>query len=124
MAKFSVPISDQVTGQQEADNVMSVAYGGHYGGGIWKDRFERGLANFMGAREAILCNSGSSANLLALASLELPKGSEVITTAVNFPTTVNCIIQLGLVPVFVDSDPKTLNAISLDYPASAMIVAH
>ena len=119
-----VPVSGQVTGKEEADNVMQVANSQSYGGFIWTNRFERGLARFMGAREAILCNSGSSANLLALAALELPKGSEVITTAVNFPTTVNCIIQLGLVPVFVDSDPKTLNAISLDYPASAMIVAH
>ena len=119
-----VPVSGQVTGKEEADNVMQVANSQSYGGFIWTNRFERGFARFMGAREAILCNSGSSANLLALAALELPKGSEVITTAVNFPTTVNCIIQLGLVPVFVDSDPKTLNAISLDYPASAMIVAH
>ena len=108
-----VPISGQVTGQAEADNVMQVANSQSYGGFIWTNCFERGFARFMGAREAILCNSGSSANLLALAALELPKGSEVITTAVNFPTTVNCIIQLGLVPVFVDSDPRTLNNINM-----------
>ena len=126
-----VPISGQVTGQSEADNVMQVANSQSYGGFIWTNRFERGFARFMGAREAILCNSGSSANLLALSALELPKGSEVITTAVNFPTTVNCIVQLGLVPVFVDSDPKTLNlksysdvydAVSLK--SGAAIMAH
>jgi CDP-6-deoxy-D-xylo-4-hexulose-3-dehydrase len=104
-----VPVSGQVTGQPEADNVLQVAQSQHYGGGAWTRRFERGLADFMGARHAIMCNSGSSANLLALAALELPKGSEVVTCAVNFPTTVNAIIQLGLVPVFVDADPKTLN---------------
>jgi CDP-6-deoxy-D-xylo-4-hexulose-3-dehydrase len=106
---MKVPVSGQVTGQPEADNVLQVALSQHYGGGWWVKRFERGLADFMGARHAIMCNSGSSANLLALAALELPKGSEVITCAVNFPTTVNAIIQLGLVPVFVDADPKTLN---------------
>ena len=111
---MKVPISGQVTGRAELFNVTAVAESGHYGGGEWTHRFERGFANFMGAREAILCNSGSSANLLALAALELPKGSEVITTAVNFPTTVNCIVQLGLVPVFVDSDPKTLNIKNMD----------
>src|SRR3990172_5979099 len=110
---MKVPISGQVTGKEEADNVMQVANSQSYGGFIWTNRFERGFARFMSAREAILCNSGSSANLLALAALELPKGSEVITTAVNFPTTVNCIIQLGLVPVFVDSDPRTLNNINM-----------
>jgi len=105
-----VPVSGQVTGQPEADNVAKVAMSGHYGGGEFTHKFERGFASYMGARHAILCNSGSSANLLALAALELPKGSEVLTCAVNFPTTVNAIIQLGLVPVFVDADPKTLNA--------------
>lgn len=86
------------------------------------------FARFMGARNAVVCNSGSSANLLALSALELPKGSEVITTAVNFPTTVNCIIQLGLVPVFVDNDPKTLAAVwphgSIGHTIKAGIVAH
>lgn len=104
-----VPISGQVTGKAEADNVLQVAMSQHYGGGIWTSLFERRFARFMSQRHAILCNSGSSANLLALAALELPKGSEVITSAVNFPTTVNAIIQLGLVPVFVDADPRTLN---------------
>lgn len=56
-----------------------------------------------------MCNSGSSANLLALAALELPRGSEVITCAVAFPTTVNPIVQLGLIPVFVDCEPGTWN---------------
>jgi CDP-6-deoxy-D-xylo-4-hexulose-3-dehydrase len=105
-----VPISGQVTGEQEARNVGEVMRGSHFGGGIWTREFERRFAEFTGSRFGILCNSGSSANLLALSALELPKGTEVITSAVNFPTTVNAIIQLGLVPVFVDADPKTLNA--------------
>ena len=63
---------------------------------------EKKLASRFGVKHALLCNSGSSANLLALASLELPKGSEVITTACAFPTTVAPIVQLGLVPVFLD----------------------
>src|SRR5512146_2794029 len=96
-----VPISGQITGQAEANNVMQVALSNSYGGFTWTNKFERGLSQFMGARMGIFCNSGSSANLLALSALELPKGSEVVTTAVNFPTTVNPIIQLGLVPVFV-----------------------
>lgn len=121
-----VPISGQLTGQSEIDNVLSVAQSQHYGGGIWTNRFERGFADYMGARHAVLCNSGSSANLLALAALELPKGSEVLTCAVNFPTTVNAIIQLGLVPVFVDADPKTLQIKLPDNVdgISAAIIAH
>ena len=68
-------------------------------------------------RERVLVNSGSSANLLALIGLTSPKlgdrrlqpGDEVITVAAGFPTTVNPIIQNGLVPVFVDVAVPTYN---------------
>jgi CDP-6-deoxy-D-xylo-4-hexulose-3-dehydrase len=82
------------------------------------DGFERELAAFLGCRTSILVNSGSSANLVALASLTSHKlgsrrikhGDEVITPAAGFPTTVAPIIQHGAVPVFIDSDPVTGNA--------------
>lgn len=79
--------------------------------------FEREYAKFFGLRHAITCNSGSSANLLALSALTSPKladrrlkeGDEVITLAAGFPTTVNPIIQNRLMPVFVDIDLETAN---------------
>jgi CDP-6-deoxy-D-xylo-4-hexulose-3-dehydrase len=75
----------------------------------------------MGSKHALLCNSGSSANLLALTALTSPKlkkkalrqGDEVITVAAGFPTTVNPIIQNRLTPVFVDAQLGTYDA-SLD----------
>jgi CDP-6-deoxy-D-xylo-4-hexulose-3-dehydrase len=124
---MKVPISGQVTGRAELYNVSAVAESGHYGGGEWTKRFERGFADFMGARHAILCNSGSSALLLAMSAIELPKGSKVLTSAVNFPTTVNAIIHRGYVPVFVDSDPKTLNAVDVEIDLGeirAIVIAH
>lgn len=123
---MKVPISGQLTGQAEIDNVMQVANSQHYGGGVWTDRFERGFSGYMGARHAVLCNSGSSALLLALSALEMPKGSRVLTPAVGFPTTVNAIIQRGCIPVFVDSDPKTLNIkdIEVDNNIRAVVAAH
>lgn len=122
---MKVPISGQLTGQPEADNVMDVATSQHYGGGKYTQRFERGMADFTGHRFGVFTNSGSSANLLALAALELPRGSKVLTCAVNFPTTVNAIIQLGLVPVFVDADPKTLNMVFPPLTGyDAVMVAH
>ena len=74
------------------------------------DEFENKLAKFLGIQHCMLCNSGSSANLLAITALTSPllgerglkKGDEVLTTASAFPTTVNPIIQNGLVPVFID----------------------
>ncbi|MER7481304.1 lipopolysaccharide biosynthesis protein RfbH [Streptomyces sp. NPDC126510] len=83
-------------------------------------RFESAFARRLGRRKAHLTNSGSSANLLALTALTSPAlgehrlrpGDEVITVAAGFPTTVNPIIQNGLVPVFVDIDLGTYNASS------------
>lgn len=66
------------------------------------EEFEEKISNIFGKKHGIFVNSGSSANLLALACLKLPEGSEVITPACTFSTTVAPIIQLGLKPVFCD----------------------
>lgn len=63
---------------------------------------EEECAKYLGVKHAILTNSGSSAFLLAIEGLELPKGSEVIIGAVTFPTIFNGIIQAGHIPVVVD----------------------
>jgi len=74
------------------------------------DQFEQRLRQFLGTREIIPVNSGSSANLVAVSALcskqlrnGLRPGDEVIVPAASFPTTVNPLIQNGLVPVFIDS---------------------
>lgn len=79
--------------------------------GRYTAEFEKGLANYLGVKQqALLVNSGSSANLIAFMSLTAPelgerrikRGDEVITVACGFPTTVTPIINYGAVPVFVD----------------------
>jgi len=77
--------------------------------------FEYDLSKYIGVTSTVLTNSGSSANLLALAALFAPElgsrvlqaGDEVITCAVGFPTTVAPIVQLGLMPVFIDAEYGT-----------------
>ena len=69
--------------------------------------FEERIAKHFGKKYGVFVNSGSSACLLALASLQLPKGTKVITPACTFSTTLAPIIQLGLIPVFVDVDLNT-----------------
>src|SRR3990167_3896087 len=68
---------------------------------------EKELAQYLNVKYSVLTNSGSSAGLLALSALELPKGSEVIISAVTFPTIFNIILQCGLVPVVVDAKVGT-----------------
>lgn len=70
-------------------------------------KMEAEASKVLGVDYGILTNSGSSAGLLALSALELPKGSEVIISAVTFPTIFNIILQCGLVPVVVDAKVGT-----------------
>lgn len=85
--------------------------------GRFAQELEGGISEYFGLSHAILTNSGSSANLLALTALTSPKlgsrrllpGDEVITVASGFPTTVNPIYQNGLVPVFLDIALPTYN---------------
>jgi CDP-6-deoxy-D-xylo-4-hexulose-3-dehydrase len=80
--------------------------------GPFANQFEKTMQEFFGANAAYLVNSGSSANLLMIATLcseqvknRLQPGDEVITPAVTFPTTLTPIVQNGLIPVFVDCQP-------------------
>ncbi|HEX2391489.1 MAG TPA: lipopolysaccharide biosynthesis protein RfbH [Solirubrobacterales bacterium] len=106
--------------------------------GPWAEKFEKRFARLHGLRHALLVNSGSSANLVALSCLTssklgdqgLRRGDEVITVATSFPTTVNPIIQNGLVPVFVDVTVPTYNIdvsmldAALSERTRAIMVAH
>ncbi len=65
-------------------------------------KFEEKVAKYFGKKYGVFVNSGSSACLLALASLDLPKGCKVITPACTFSTTLAPIIQLGFKPIFCD----------------------
>src|SRR6266700_1057880 len=105
-----VPISGRVFDEQELELLVEASLDFWLTTGRFAEQFEREFAKFVGVRDAVLVNSGSSANLLALTALTSPKlgdrqlkpGDEVITAAAGFPTTVNPIIQNRLVPVFVD----------------------
>lgn len=90
--------------------------------------FEKRIGRLFGRKHSLFVNSGSSANLLAFEILDLPAGSEVITPACNFNTTVAPIVQRGLVPVFVDIKPGfyTMNIAEIEKaitPATRAIIA-
>ena len=112
-----VPVSGRVFDADELIHLVDASLDFWLTTGRYADQFEEEFAHFMGVRHAILCNSGSSANLLAVSALTSPKlgekrlqpGDEVITVAAAFPTTVNPIIQNRLIPVFVDIDLGTYN---------------
>ena len=72
------------------------------------DLFEKKIAKYFSKKYALMVNSGTSALILGLKILELPKGSEVITPGLNFGTAVSSILLNDLVPIFVDIDIETL----------------
>ena len=101
------------------------------------EAFERELARYVGTSHAVVVNSGSSANLVAFATLTSPQlerpvmpGDEVITVAAGFPTTVAPIVQYGCVPVFVDVSLETANILvdrledALSPRTRAVMIAH
>jgi CDP-6-deoxy-D-xylo-4-hexulose-3-dehydrase len=112
-----VPVAGRVFDETEMQSLVDSALDFWLTTGRFAAKFEQEFARFMGVRTASLVNSGSSANLVALAALTSPKlgqralkpGDEVITIAAGFPTTVNPIIQCGLIPVFVDIEIPTYN---------------
>ncbi|MBR9703004.1 aminotransferase class V-fold PLP-dependent enzyme, partial [Candidatus Woesearchaeota archaeon] len=112
-----VPVSGKIFDAEELKNLVEASLEGWWTEGKWSAAFEKGIAEYIGIKYALSVNSGSSANLVALATLCSPKlgekrlkaGDEVITVAAGFPTTISPIIQLGFIPVFIDVDLGTYN---------------
>jgi CDP-6-deoxy-D-xylo-4-hexulose-3-dehydrase len=112
-----VPVSGRVFDADEVEALVDSSLDFWLTTGRYADQFEQEFARWMGVRHALLVNSGSSANLVALSCLtsptlgerQLKPGDEVITVAAGFPTTVNPIIQNQLTPVFLDVDIPTYN---------------
>lgn len=96
-------------GIQEYLAVIRVLISKWHTSGKENKKLERLICDFTGSKFCTCVNSGSSANLLALASLNLPKNSKVITSGCGFPATLNPILHLGLQPVLVDYDIPSYN---------------
>ncbi|HSW98149.1 MAG TPA: lipopolysaccharide biosynthesis protein RfbH [Candidatus Saccharimonadales bacterium] len=114
--KSLVRYAGAVYGSEELNSMVDVMLKGWFGLGEAGEQLEKELAEYMGAKHAYLTNSGSSADLLAVASLmsyqfteHLNPGDEVITPACTFPAVVAALVHNGLKPVFVDVDLHTLN---------------
>jgi len=115
----------------EKEAVIKVLDEGWLGVGKYAKEFEDKVAKYVGHKYGIVTNSGSSALLLAVQSLELPKGSKVIVCACGFPATVSPIIHAGLIPIYVDAemtsysiDPHEIAKATMQHDAKAVVFAH
>lgn len=121
--KSYIPVTAKVVDEEDLAFLIDASLDMWLTAGRYAREFERHFGTFFGrTTQSLLVNSGSSANLVAISSLGSPElekfgrrplhsGDEVITVAAGFPTTVTPIIQNGWVPVFVDVDESTLNAL-------------
>lgn len=111
--KHDLRYGGTTAGQEEIDAILKSVKNsvktGNWQSGKEAALMEKEAAKQLGVKYGILTTSGSSAGLLALEALELPKGSEVIIPAVTFPTIFNIILQCGLVPVVVDCEVASYN---------------
>jgi CDP-6-deoxy-D-xylo-4-hexulose-3-dehydrase len=136
--KTAIPASGKVFAAEEVVNLVDASLDFWLTTGRYNTSFEKKLADFLGIKHVMTTNSGSSANLLAIAALSSPSlgdqalkpGDEVITTAVGFPTTVNPVLLYGLTPVFVDVelpfyniDPNLIES-AVTEKTRAIILAH
>lgn len=101
----------QFTGirREVIDAVVRVLDSQHFILGPEVEALENQVAEYVAARFAVACASGSDALLLALMALEIRPDDEVITTPFTFGATAGSIARLGARPVFVDIDPDTFN---------------
>ena len=134
----TLPVSGKVFDADEMQHLVESSLDFWLTTGRYAEQFETQFAKVMGMKHALLCNSGSSANLLAVTALTSPRlkkralkdGDEVITVAAGFPTTVNPILQNRLVPVFVDVQLGTYDATMESIEAAispktkAIVMAH
>ncbi len=136
----TVPYAGRVFTEEEVEAAVGATLDFWLTLGPEGEAFERELAALLGVKHSLLVNSGSSANLVALSALTTHKlpahkriqpGDEIITCAAGFPTTVAPILQNGAIPVFVDNNPITANAIVEQFEAAfvpgktkAVMLAH
>jgi CDP-4-dehydro-6-deoxyglucose reductase, E1 len=104
-----IDYAGSVHDEREIEAVLAVLRGGPTALRIGKNvkAMEAGVAELLGKRRGVMCNSGSSALYLAIEVLDLAPGDEIVTSAVTFSTDIAPMIRAGLTPAFVDVTPDT-----------------
>ena len=110
----SIPYGRQLIDEKDFRAVNDALHSDWLTTGPKIDEFERSICDYCGCQNAVAVNSGTSALDIAIQSLELPKGTEVITTPFTFAATSNALLYNCLVPVYADISKDTRNIDSKD----------
>jgi len=109
----SIPLAKPIIGRKEIRQVVKVLKSGNLTQGPYVKKLEEGFSKYVGGRPCVAVNSGTSALHIALLSLGIGSGDEVLVPSFTFAASANAISLTGATPIFVDIDPLTFN-ISLD----------
>lgn len=104
-----IPIAKPFIPLQALQNLQTVLNSGNLAQGIWVQKIEHELAHYCGVQYGVAVSNGTTALHLALLSLGIGPGDEVITSPLTFIATINAILMVGAIPVFADVNPLTFN---------------
>ena len=109
MPEYKIRVGQPHITEEDAQAMYEAVRGAFLGPGPYVEKFEKEFARYVGTKDAVAVNSGTSAMLLPLAALNIKEGDEVITTPYTFAATSNVIVLNKAKPVFVDIEPDTFN---------------
>jgi perosamine synthetase len=105
----SIPLAKPELGPREQELAREVLESGRLSLGPMQERFERGIADYLGVEDAVAVSSGTAALHLGVRALGWGEGDEIVTSPFSFVSSANCLLYEGATPVFCDVDPVTLN---------------
>jgi perosamine synthetase len=108
-ADHPIPFARPSLGAREEELVTEVLRSGRLSIGPMQERFEQGLAAWLGVEDVVATSSGAASLHLGVRTLGWGEGDEVITSPFSFVASANCLLYEGATPVFCDIDPVTLN---------------
>ncbi|WP_268544224.1 DegT/DnrJ/EryC1/StrS family aminotransferase [Candidatus Nitrosotenuis cloacae] len=109
MPEYTIRVGQPYVTEEDAKAMHDAVLGNFLGPGPYVEKFEKEFAGYLGVKDAVAVNSGTSAMLLSLAALNIQSGDEIITTPFTFAATSNVILLNNAKPVFVDIEPETYN---------------
>lgn len=109
LPEYTIRVGQPHVTEDDAKAMYEAAIGNFLGPGPYVDKFEKEFSAYLGVKDSVAVNSGTSAMLLALAALDIKSGDEIITTPFTFAATSNVILLNNAKPVFVDIEPDTYN---------------
>jgi dTDP-4-amino-4,6-dideoxygalactose transaminase len=109
MSQRVIPVADPYISQDDVEAVTEAVKNKRLSQGEYVEKFEKAFSNYLKSKHALAVSNGTAALHLALLSLDVKRGDEVIVPSFTFIASSNCILYVGAKPIFVEINPRTFN---------------